>query len=387
MTDSIPSLVKGFGSPYEDFDENFFSQILREYAVSLLTMTIERYPHVLTCDPSVALSLLTYPLGTNALPFWCPELAHNFTALKSSSDPAKAARGIGQILLNLSSSGVPGDWGIRMDQPSRLHWRHYLLPPAETIEVQSDGRNVSVRLDGAGKSLALSFQTGEAATQSSNYDVEVIPHISDRDVSLLFLTDALVKEFDLPQPDFPVLNEIGLPQFQNVTACLDLLREHFPACSVWVERVLRYLCLVHSPPHAMHSGSFEGFFGMVFMTDRHHPVKSAEMLIHECSHQYFAILTRYTELTDDDGRLYYSPFVKKERPADRILLAYHAFANVEIFYKKCIRAGISVSYSQSAIEQLRPDLDFVEQALVSDINFTAFGRPVMDSLLTNRAKI
>jgi HEXXH motif-containing protein len=197
----------------------------------------------------------------------------------------------------------------------------------------------------------------------------------------------VLKQFDLPQPDFPVLNEIGKPQLDSVNECLNLLREHFPACSVWIERVLRYLCLVHSPLTAMHSGSFEGYFGFAFMTDRPDPVKSAEMMIHECSHQYISILTRFTALTADDGRLYYSPFVRKERPAERILLAYHAFANVESFYKDCIRAGISVSHSKGQIEQLRPDLDFVERALVSDINFTAYGRRVMDSLLINRGKV
>lgn len=386
MTDSIlTEEAKGFGCPYEDFDEDFFSEILREYAVSLLTMTIERYPYVLTCEPSAALSLMTYPQTASSSPFWCPELAHNLTALKSSN-PLAAARAIGQILLNVSASGVPGHWGIKLEQACRLHWDKFLLPQTETIEVHSNGRLAVVDLREGNSSQEMSFAL-DGATQLSNDKAEVIPYVSAGDSSILLLTDITLKELDLPQPDFPVLQEITQAQVDNVNACLNLLREHFPACSLWIERVLKYLCLVHSPATAMHSGSFESYFGFVFMTDRPDPVKSAEMLIHECSHQYLSILTRFTELTDDDGRLYYSPFVKKERPAERILLAYHAFANVESFYKDCIRAGIRVSYSKGAIEQLRPELDFVERALVSDVNFTSFGRRIMDSLLMNRTKV
>ena len=385
MTDTILSEVKGFGCPYEDFDEDFFSKILREYAISLLTLIVERYPQVVTCDPDAALSLLTHPQISNSSPYCCPEIAHNVTALKSL-DPVSAARGIGQVLLNLSCSGIPGSWAIRSEQACRLHWGHFLLPQARAIEVQSNGRTAIVKASNSNTSQTFTLENLGGA-QWSNEQLETIPTVATRDSSILLVTDSLLKEFDLPQPDFPVLKEITSAQFENVSACLNLLHENFPACGAWIERVLRYLCLVHSPPTAMHSGSFEGYFGFVLMTDRHDPIKLAEMLIHECSHQYLSILTRFTELTDDDGRLYYSPFVKKERPAHRILWAYHAFANVEFFYRACIRQGISVSHSRNSIEQLRPELDVVEQALVSDINFTAFGRGVMDSLLSYRSRI
>jgi hypothetical protein len=377
--------AKGFGCPYEDFNEDFFSQILREYAISLVTMTVAHYPHVITSGSSSALSLLTQP-QTNAAAFWCPELAHNLAALKSENSIA-AERGIGQILLNLSCSGVPGLWGITLEQPSWFHWDKFLLPEAQTLAVESNGRTALVKLGNGNGSRVIRFEAVEGTREWSNDETEVIPHINTGDSSILLITDAVLKQFDLPQPDFPVLKEIGKAQLDSVNECLNLLRQRFPACSVWIERVLRYLCLVQSPLNAMHSGSFEGYFGFVFMTDRPDPVKSAEMMIHECSHQYISILTRFTALTADDGRLYYSPFVRKDRPADRILLAYHAFANVESFYKDCIRAGIRVSHSKGQIEQLRPDLDFVERALVSDINFTAYGRRVMDSLLANRGKV
>ncbi|MET0646168.1 MAG: HEXXH motif-containing putative peptide modification protein [Pyrinomonadaceae bacterium] len=385
MADSVPSEVRGFGCLYEEFDEDFFSQVVREYAVSLLTMAVERYPQMLRPDATSALSLLTSPHAAEYSPFWCPELAQCLAALRSP-DPPKAARGVGQILLNLSCSGAPGDWAIYLGQPSRLRWGHFLLPEAEAVEVQSDGRHALLKARTGGDTRALSLRAAGAPGLWHGPDAETIPRLAARDSSILLLTGRLLEQLDLPRPEFPPLDEITPSQMENVSSCLSFLREHFPPCSLWIERVLRYLCLVRSPPDCMHSGSFEGHFGFTFMTDRHDPVKLAEMLIHECSHQYFSLLTRFAALTDDDGRLYYSPFVRKERPAERILLAYHAFANVELFYRACVRAGVSVSRSKDAIEQLRPDLDLVERALVSDVSFTPFGRCVMDSLLVNRSR-
>jgi HEXXH motif-containing protein len=384
MSDSILSEVRGFGCLYEDFNEEFFSQIIREYAVSLLTLTVEHYPGILLSGSSSAPSLPACPAGAGNSPFWGPELACCLTALRVPN-PSKAARGVGQMLLNLSCGGAPGDWAIDLRQPLRLRWEHFLLPEAEVIEVQSDGRHALLKTRAGGDTRTLALQAADVPGLWHSPGAETIPRLHVGGSSILLLTGTLLEQLDLPRPEFPPLDEITPSQVENVSSCLTFLREHFPPCSLWVERVLRYLCLVRSPPNCMHSGSFEGHFGFAFMTDRHDPVKLAEMLIHECSHQYFSLLTRFAALTNDDGRLYYSPFVRKERPAERILLAYHAFANVELFYRACVRAGVSVARSKDAIEQLRPDLDFVERALVSDVSFTPFGRCVLDSLLVNRS--
>jgi len=42
------------------------------------------------------------------------------------------------------------------------------------------------------------------------------------------------------------------------------------------------------------------------------------------------------------SRLYYSAGVRRDRPLDRILLAYHAFANVLLMYRDVLRGGLDV---------------------------------------------
>jgi HEXXH motif-containing protein len=65
------------------------------------------------------------------------------------------------------------------------------------------------------------------------------------------------------------------------------------------------------------------------------------MLVHEASHQYFHIARRLEAVHDgSDDRLFHSPVKGIGRPIDAILLAFHAFGNVVLFYRLCVDAGL-----------------------------------------------
>ena len=92
-----------------------------------------------------------------------------------------------------------------------------------------------------------------------------------------------------------------------------------------------------SQPDAITSRSIPGQNGVVYVSSPCRGIRLAETLIHEASHQYFFLGLRelsYCSLNDDV--LYYSPFNKLDRPIERILLAYHAFANVLLFYRSVL---------------------------------------------------
>src|SRR4030095_1007542 len=66
-----------------------------------------------------------------------------------------------------------------------------------------------------------------------------------------------------------------------------------------------------------------------------------ETLVHEASHQMANIRKRLGPLDDgSDDRGYFSPVKQTERPVDAILIAYHAFANVVLFYRACLASGV-----------------------------------------------
>jgi HEXXH motif-containing protein len=70
-------------------------------------------------------------------------------------------------------------------------------------------------------------------------------------------------------------------------------------------------------------------------------ISIAEMFVHEASHQYFHIIRRLESVHDgSDSRLFHSPVKGRERPIDAILLAFHAFGNVVLFYRLCSEAGL-----------------------------------------------
>jgi HEXXH motif-containing protein len=93
---------------------------------------------------------------------------------------------------------------------------------------------------------------------------------------------------------------------------------------------------------ATQSFSVQGLNGIVFASFPAPALKIAELLVHECSHQFYHFGQLDTLFTNGmDAQLYWSPYVQKERPIDRIFIAFHAFANIVLFYRACLSAGMS----------------------------------------------
>ena len=106
------------------------------------------------------------------------------------------------------------------------------------------------------------------------------------------------------------------------------------------------------------------------------------MLVHECSHQYYHLLTRLGPVDDgSDTTLAYSPVKNTGRPISMILLAYHAFANVELFYRHCQAAGLEdEGYCANNQEGLKPQLEQLEQALSATDALTELGQALWEPL-------
>ncbi len=63
-----------------------------------------------------------------------------------------------------------------------------------------------------------------------------------------------------------------------------------------------------------------------------------------------------------DDALYWSPYVQKNRPIDRILIAFHDFANIVLFYRKCLAAGVGDDLSQTAEMEIASNLEHLVAA-------------------------
>jgi HEXXH motif-containing protein len=149
--------------------------------------------------------------------------------------------------------------------------------------------------------------------------------------------------------------------------------------------ITRRLVLVQAPPNQVASGTIEGHCGMYFVSDTDDLLLMSEMLVHESSHQYFNLLA----LLDNSVQAnhvteYYSPFPRRMRNLDRILIAYHAFANVAVLYEE-LKAQGHYERHLLANRNLLRDVKQIEDILKKDREYlTEVGKGMFDPLLARR---
>ena len=152
----------------------------------------------------------------------------------------------------------------------------------------------------------------------------------------------------------------------------------------WIEDVLWALFPV-CPPNGQgySSGSVKGLYGIIYESFPVSPLHAAEGLIHEACHQYYHLAQLETLFANgQDTRLYWSPYPKQDRPIDRILLAFHAFANLVLFYRACLAGGMPFETERAEVEisfhidNLRP----LSEALEQSPGLTADGRALFEAI-------
>ena len=168
---------------------------------------------------------------------------------------------------------------------------------------------------------------------------EKLPHVG----KIGFLTPKPKRAFERILHKKEESASVDGKEYESVlTDALKLIQEFAPDYHSWVTDVLRWIIPITPPDPATgaktRAFSMYGVPSIVHMSFPNNPLKVADLLIHECSHQYFHVAEDWFRLANgQDTNLYYSHYVKKERPIDRILIAFHAFANVSRFYIECLR--------------------------------------------------
>lgn len=94
------------------------------------------------------------------------------------------------------------------------------------------------------------------------------------------------------------------------------------------------------------------------------------------------LICRVGDIDDGtDTALYYSPFRRMNRPINAIVIAYHAFANVLMFYRMCHESGrVDSDYCLSQEKTLLLQLKQLEAALRSTRVLTPIGRALWEPL-------
>ncbi len=375
--------MNGFSCPQETFDHDFLNTLAATYHCELWRLFCERFADPLRQGCSRLIRGLSGALPTVSHDdIWSRPFSHLQSALVG---PEVNAPNVAiEIGLRLLARGHEMEWQAEMTEPTRLRFDRYLLPTCRTLEARSQANHVEVSLDGG---QPIEFRSGAPGgpawvhKDGCNGDLDRFPVLTlgGRTI-LLFAGDVSFsggKVEGAMGQDQMVIAEIA----EQLEGAIQLLSTHCGEYVAWVLDVLRGIAPLPRHARRLASWSRRDWYGLISMTVDARPPALAEILVHECTHQYY-FQSGWFEPVDDgsDGRSYYSPVVKTERPINKILLAYHAFANVLIMNRCFLDAGVRDPYciqNQSVVTKQLAQLD---KALQKTSALTDTGRALYEPL-------
>ncbi len=314
---TVADMPTGYACPHEPLDEALFTEILREYANAFVSLFLDRSARLLEERGQGVVDLLE--AGANdSVP---TELLLDQTVANLRNSVLGSARvppsgAAAAFCAQMAFIGRAEDFHLSLDEPQRLRIGPELLPQTTFVRFHA--------------SADRSWPNGE-----------LIPsfRVGDRDVQVW--TGDLLRELPAePNPE----ERPSIPLAGVLSMCrsaVEILERCAPFYIPWIARVLRVVVPVDGSDGIMRSSSDDDRPGVVFVSFPHGAVAIAEMLVHEASHQYYHVLTRLGEPVDPkDETGYFSPIKGRDRPLSAVLLAYHSFANVVLFYRLCRAAGV-----------------------------------------------
>jgi hypothetical protein len=226
---------------------------------------------------------------------------------------------------HLYAQGQHGSWRVEFARPHCVRFGRLVTPQITFLAV--DGPQIE-------------YHTAEGMTQTTvlspngNGLRELMSVSADSQPAILLAEERDSEIFGIGVEEFSTAD---LPtRVDEAEKAIRLIRDHAPEYLAWYGDVVRVLVALpaHPQPGGVCSGTSSGQNGVTYASSPCRSIRLAETLIHEASHQYFSfgqLEINYCNQNDDS--LYYSPYKQLDRPIERILLAYHAFSNVLLFYR------------------------------------------------------
>lgn len=287
-------------------------------------------------------------------------------------------------VLHLTYHGQPGLWTASFNRPHRFLWGNWELPPATAIHVESDGRSALFNIQCRGQRLKAHLTRRNGIWNGVGTPLAQFGR-GENQISLMPIT--AVDKADLRDVYPLMVDAISPAMVRTCQKAVDLIADHAKVYLPWVLRLMRHVALLREERSIIRSGTLSRLFGFSHLSFSANPLAIAEMLVHEVSHHHLHLLARIGPLVDPRNReLYYSPVKRRKRSLERILLAYHAFANVFLFYRTCYSSGkVDPSYCARNLHELEEQLRTMDAALRSTRSLTELGRALYVPLASRLA--
>jgi HEXXH motif-containing protein len=297
---------------------------------------------------------------------------------------------LAEVGLRLAARGQAGNWSASLREQRCLTWdNRWLLPKSTRLSVVSAGTVAEVRTDDS----ACTFR--HAANGWQTEDAEQLLSIGNDPPFALIPPEATPQDM-ISEDDFHSIFEfpaVTLEMARPFSEALTIIAEYAPEYRSWVERVLRGILICRCNASRTRSSSWMHAPGMVLISWSANPIEIAEMMVHECSHQYYYVVSKVADVVDgSDKTLHYSPAVQRKRPLSKILVGYHAFANILLFYRTLLTRGFSGDgYCHSIEARLTSEVAELERPLRDNPALTSAGldlcQPLMELLHERRVAV
>lgn len=380
----LAEIYKGFSCPAEPLDPEVLDAILAAHMRRVSEAFLDRYagPLAESGDGLVETLADWSSFEPSRQDVWNTAfgMAERLAALDGAEAGSFAEPGVygARLALAMQAAGMPGAFASRFQEPARLRFDRFFLPTARELSARCDGSRLLIELDGGRRGLFHRNGSWQPEHPIAGADeLRQVPIAGTADGPVTFVSDEVLgdeRQEGIPYPVAPATDEVAAAW----AAAFDLIGRCSPSYLAWIGRGLREIVPVAVPDGAMISGSHTQRWGEIYMTDQLAPLKLAEMLVHECSHQHYFFGGFLARVEDgSDPTLYYSPLKKTGRPLDKILLAYHAFANVILFYRECREQGVETGMEEGAI---LPELEQLAAPLRQTTGLTELGRAFWEPL-------
>ena len=378
----LESRFRGFSCPQEGLDEGFLGLVAATYARETTRRFLSRHRAELTRRGHRLVGFvedwLSHEMAFEMV--WDPAVGSIFRATQVGN-VADAATAAAALALRVSASGRSGEWSLVLGKPVRLQWGRWLLPTANQIAVICNGTAACVRCRFGDDNREVNFTRTDDDWQAD--DADSMPQFGTqyKKITVLPATASAADSSGAFEDPLPVAEKLSPEIVRDYQEPITLLAEYSPIYLPWVLRVLRYIIPLRETD--IRSGSVEDQFGVVCVSLGLNAVALAESFVHEASHQYLHLLCRLGPLDDGtDANFYYSPVMRMERPLSRIVVAYHAFANLVLFYRFCVSNGVAdEGYCARREAELASQVEQLESPLRTNQALTPIGRGLCDPLI------
>ncbi|PTS86279.1 hypothetical protein DBR17_07085 [Sphingomonas sp. HMWF008] len=142
---------------------------------------------------------------------------------------------------------------------------------------------------------------------------------------------AWADEWGSPDPEPRQDDDPAFPgQIERAFAAME---QYAPEYYLWTASLLREVVAKGRPHETVTTScSYLHNFGVVELCAPATLLETAEMLVHECSHQHYHLASWWTRMVDEGAPDVYSILKFTSRPLERLLLGFHAFGNALLMY-------------------------------------------------------